>query len=247
MEERWNEIKVIWRKNRLLLPFSIGILMFFAGFIIGTASYASQPEWLANFSENFWPEAIGILLTVIVIDRIYAANSLHNRKLLLFNRLRSHANSVAVDALEQIRREGWLDEALAYYYNEKEGRVSLRRLEIQHASLNGIELRNVEFRTSKLFRTDLRNAKLLGCDLAFSNVREAFLGNTDLRGCDLYRIKGKFAIHLDSEASILPDGTLLNSQNDFYRFFDDSHPEYKATRIKINEVRKELGLPPVEE
>jgi hypothetical protein len=246
MEERWNEIKAIWRKNRLLLPFSVGSLMFFAGFIIGTASYMSQPEWLSNFSENFWIEAIGILITVIVIDRIYAANSLHDRKILLFNQLKSRANSVAVDALEQIRREGWLDEVLAYYDNEG-GRASLRHLELQHANLNGIELRNVELRTSKLYETDLRNAKLIGCDLAFSNVRNAFLGNTDLRGCDLFRIEGEFAIHSGSDASILPDGTLWSRQTDFSRFSDDSHPEYKATRIKINEIRKYVGLPPVEE
>jgi uncharacterized membrane protein (DUF485 family) len=244
MEKRWHEIKVIWQENRLMAPFSIGVLTFFVGFIVGRAS--SQPDWLTTFSGNFSTEAIGLLITVFVVDRIYAANRRHDRKIILFNQLKSRANAVAIDALEQIRREGWLTEALAYY-TDKEGRISLRRLEFQQANLNGVELTNVELRTSKLFKTDLRNAKLLGCDLAFSDVEDAFLGNTDLRGCDLYAIKNEFAIHADSAPSILPDGTVWNPQDGFDRFRDDSHPEYEATRIKINEVRKELGLPPVEE
>lgn len=247
MENRWNEIKAIWRKNRLLAAFSFGSLMFSAGFIIATASYASQPKWLTTFSENFWTEAVGILITVIVIDRIYAANSLHERKILLFNQLKSRANSVAVDALEQIQRQGWLDEAQAYYFDDKKDKVVLRRLELQGASLNGIRLENVELRTSNLYKTGMRNASFIGCDFAFSNVENAFLGKTDLRGCDLYKIEGEFAIDPNSDASILPDGTLWNMQTDFSRFSDPEHHRYKETRVEINQVRQELGLLPIEE
>lgn len=246
MEERWNEIKSIWRKNRLIFIFSVGSLMFLAGFIIGTASYTSQPDWLSNFSENFWTEVLGIIVTVVVIDRIYAMNSLRDRKILLFNQLKSHANSVAIDALEQIRREDWLEEALTYHYDKKEDRVSLRRLEIQQGNLNGVELSNVDFRTSKLFKTDLRNAKLLGCDLAFSQVKCAFLGNTDLRGCDLYEIKGMFNVAVKSEFIILPDGTQWQSSEDWERFVDSNHDLYLVTRAKINDVRRDdLCLPPL--
>ena len=247
MDERWNEIKSIWSKNRLLLPLLIGVLLFFAGFIVGTGSYTSQPNWLTGFAENFWTEAIGILLTVLVIDRIYAANNLHERKRRLFNQLKSRANPVAVDAIEQIIRENWLEEALAYFFEPSSQQSDLRNLQLHNAYLRGLRLENVDLRASDLRSADLLDVKLIGCDLAFCNLDGVFWGSLDLRGSDLYQIKGKTKVAHKSKFIILPDGTHWQSTEDWARFVIPEHELYQVTRNKINEIRDGLGLPPLNE
>jgi hypothetical protein len=104
---RWAEIKEIWR--------SYPALYLVAGFILGLVFFPgiqSISSDYAVFLSNLAPEAVGILVTVFLIDRLYTmrdeARQIRELKERLVREAGSSSNETAKKAIDELRDRGWL-------------------------------------------------------------------------------------------------------------------------------------------
>lgn len=144
------------------------------------------------------------------------------------------------------------------------GGANLAEADLENANLEGADLRS-----ASLARTDLGNANLIGADLKNAYLEDAYLGGANLKDANLgsANLKGAILRNANLEGAnlrwanlegtdlwsanlaganlvdaTLPDGTQWTSDTDLARFTDSDHPDYQATRGKINTIRKEMGL-----
>jgi hypothetical protein len=115
-----------------------------------------DPVGIPEFLTSLVPEAVGITFTVLILDRL---DLLRERRLIkeqLMRQLHSYYNPTALQAVEELRILGWLDDG----------------------SLRGLNLRGADLRTANLYQadlqgTDLINAKLQGVDFYEANLKDA--------------------------------------------------------------------------
>jgi uncharacterized protein YjbI with pentapeptide repeats len=131
--------------------------------------------------------------------------------------------------------------------------VELEGAYLWEANLKGVDLEYVILVNAILVNANLSgailvNANLEGAILADAILEGATLWNANLKGADLVKAnleniiwKGKDR-HKLPVVPTLPDGEEWTSDTDMKRFTDREHPEYKATREKINAIREEMGL-----
>jgi hypothetical protein len=159
----------------------------------------------------------GAIVTFILIEQILARNE--ERKMLncrVAPRIRSRVNAVALEAVDQLRREGWLfDGSLrgAYLSGANLAGADLQDASLQNAlliaaNLEDTQLINTNLRGAHLGRANLRGATLLGTNLFDANLEDAVLGGAT------------FDTH-----TMLPDGTYWKPDTDMKRFTDPAHPD----------------------
>ncbi len=212
MDERWNEIKAIWKDNQWLYSA--------IGFIFGVVAFPALQLISSNFEglvRDLVPETFGIAFTVLLIDRLYASRSQKNALIDLKQRLISEAgstsNEVAKHAFHELRKRGWLvgDEGI----------------------LVGVDLRNADLRDAHLWDANLR-----GCYLWRANLKGSHLDGTDLRGADLtdacledayltYATDGHIDAVIFDETTILPDRRHWHPTINMKKYIDANHPEFK--------------------
>lgn len=192
-------------------------------FIISVIAIGSAlaGAWLAQAWDmlllNLGVEFGGAAITYLLLERILTRNE--DRKLLscrLAPRIRSRVNSVALEAIDELRREGWLfDGSLrgAYLSGANLAGANLQDADLQNvlliaATLDGARLHGASLRGSHLWRAKLRGAEFLGANLLDANLEEA-----DLSGA-------VFDTH-----TMLPDGTYWRPGVDVLRFSDPNHPD----------------------
>lgn len=169
MEERQKQIDKIWRDSRWLwfLPgLTVGLLI---GLPIQLGD--APASW---FLDGIWPEALGIIFTVFIIDRLYTWREEQRRMIELKARLireaQSTVNDVAVQAINEMRSRNWLD-----------GDDGL----LKGRSLRGANLSGASFKDANLIGCDLQGARLCNTILADANLRDANLTNANLEGAIL--------------------------------------------------------------
>ncbi len=166
---------------------------------------------------NLGIEFGGAIVTFILIEQILSRNE--ERKMLncrVAPRIRSRVNAVALEAVDQLRREGWLfDGSLrgAYLSGANLEGADLQDANLQNAlfiaaNLENTQLLNTNLRGAHLGRASLRGATLLGTNLFDANLEDAVLGGAT------------FDTH-----TMLPDGTYWKPDTDMKRFTDPTHPE----------------------
>lgn len=76
MDKRWNDIKQIWLNSNVWLWFLPGLVLgIVVGLVLGTANsstfssigYFFTKNW---FADGIWPEVLGMIITVFIIDRL---------------------------------------------------------------------------------------------------------------------------------------------------------------------------------
>lgn len=129
----------------------------------------------------------------------------------------------------------------------------LQKAALNNANLRNAKLANADLRKSDLLEADLRHADLLGADLENASLRGAILVGTNLQGANLsgtdmsaVYLQGadiRYANYRGSSlrTAILPDGTEWLEDTDMEKFTNPQHPEYKATKEKIQQIRQEIG------
>jgi hypothetical protein len=212
MDDRWAEIKSIWRENQWLYGAT--------GFIFGVLAFPALRLVSANIEgllTDLVPETFGIAFTVLLIDRLYAArarkNAINELKQRLISEAGSTSNEVAKHAFHELRKRGWL--------------VG------EDGILAGEDVRNADLRDAHIW-----DANLSGCYLWRANLRGAHLDGTDLRGADLteaclenaylaYKTE-EFGIDyaIFDETTILPDRRRWSSDIDMKKYTDPEHPEF---------------------
>jgi hypothetical protein len=202
MDERLAEIRAIWKQNQWLYVA--------AGFLLGVLF---QPflQYLRSdtggFLQNLVPEAIGILVTVFIIERIYRWHEKTTWKKTLIYDMGSRIREVAVHAAEILEKEKWL------YENSLQGK------NFMNADLRGAKLIQADLRRTHLVRVNLESADLTSADLRASLLHGANLKYTTLE--TWAGGKTKF-----SSETLLPNDSYWTPETDMRRFTDPTHPEF---------------------
>jgi hypothetical protein len=170
-----SEIVRMWRTDGRL--YAIG------GFLLGVMALpllgSLDGGRLAAFLQELAPEAVGILVTVIVIDRMNRRRDERNAEAALKQRLiedaASYVNDIANNAVYQMSRKGWL----------RGERGLLRGADLAGANLQAANLFEANLQAANLFWANLQGADLAGANLQAADLREAKLQGAALTGAKL--------------------------------------------------------------
>ena len=129
-------------------------------------------------------------------------------KMELLNKLRSHDNKVALQAVEALKVRGWLEDG------------SLRGVALCHAQLQGADLMKanlstIDFHQAQMEWSDLSMANLTGAKLTRASLAGANLEKANLENADLYKTNLRYIRNLtDAQlakakrlcGAVMPDG-----------------------------------------
>lgn len=195
MQSRTQEIGAIWRANQWLY----GLVGFVLG-ALATPTAALIRNDLTDLLGGLVPETVGILVTVLVIDRLYNFREQQRRVRELQEQLlrdtRSRSNERAKAAVDELRFQGWLGLLQGHVLdganlaNANLDGVDLSSTLMRNADLHGATLRQANLRSATMFEVDLGGADLTGADLthavvALANLREAQLWGAKLNEVSL--------------------------------------------------------------
>jgi hypothetical protein len=224
-DTRWQEITMIWRDNRWLYVIA-GLLL---GLLVAPA-LQQVTAGLSDFMGNLVPEAIGIIFTVLIIDRMAANRSRAELQHRLMRETGSQANETAKTAVEWMRAEGWLtvhDKVQllqgAYLVHANLYEAFLLEADLQAANLHVANLQKAYLRRANLQGANLEGAKLQGANLYKANLRDATLQSA-----------------LFDETTVLPDANYVGRdegsnpifdkhwtpETDMRRYTDPQHPDF---------------------
>jgi uncharacterized protein YjbI with pentapeptide repeats len=135
----------------------------------------------------------------------------------LIAQMGSIERSLAIGAVDELRRHGWLTDD------------SLQGADLSSANLEGADLRlanlqGADLRLANLQGADLRLAKLQDAILADADLREAHLPWAKLQGASLCRANLQGAGF--DEHTTLPDGTAWTPDTDMARLTNPDHPYF---------------------
>ena len=183
-QTRWQEIEKLWKDNRWLYVLA-GILMG----IISVPAIEQITGDLNTLIGNLVPETIGIIFTVLILNRVADNRAKDELKHQLLEDLKSTSIAPAVNALARLRRENWLNHkdfvGKDFQRANWEG-AYIGRLSFEGANLNDINLKNASsFDGEKDQFLNFKDAYLDGANLQEANLRGAHLEGTNLRDTNL--------------------------------------------------------------
>jgi len=122
---------------------------------------------------NLAPEAIGIAVTVHLIDRLYHNKEIIETKQKIIDQLRSPSNAVALEAARVSLDNGWFKDSSL-------DNIDLRKADLQDAELIGTKLKNINFSGANLTRV-----KFGGAIIENSNFYKTIMLKTEFDGAEL--------------------------------------------------------------
>lgn len=155
--------------------------------IYGVYCFWMQPT--VPFLIEFRAELIGAGIATLLIGNASQAAQIKEEKKRLILQMGSPDNSFSIEAVRQLRQQGWLQDG------------SLNGANLQRANLSGADLGG-----ANMSGVDLREADLSGASLMWSNLNEARLFKANLSGVRLYEanLSGAILIRADlSEADLI--------------------------------------------
>ncbi len=200
--ERQETILQLWRTHTWLYA-----VLGFLGGLVAFPFLQQLTSNLADLLTNLVPEAIGIVVTVLVIDRLYAHREAQRRREELQARLireaGSSANEIAKHAVNQLKQADWLRGAEGLLQNADLGSANLQGANLKQANCRGADMGRANLASATLFQSDCRDANLWDANLSHANLGDADLRRVkalgadfrqaDLRGCDLREANCRFA------------------------------------------------------
>lgn len=173
----------------------VGIALLIAGVIVGveggkisSGDGFSMTKLIGDFYANVATEAIGIAITVIVIDTLNRRReSKQDLKATLTYDLRSRSPDVVRRTLTELRKRGWLDDGTlrrAYLSGADLSGADLSFADLSDAYLSGTNLEGTVFRSARLLNADLSQSNLQGANFSKAMLRSANLDDCNLIGTD---------------------------------------------------------------
>lgn len=170
--KRWGQRLAAFDHGYLVLGIVIGILFYPLIRSIDTS------EALNEFLHNLVPEAVGMVFTILILDRLADARQDAAVRQQLIRRAHARHNMTALAAIEELRIMGELEDGV----------------------LAGENLRGSNWQDCNLYRADLRgtdltNANLFRADLVLANLEGAKITNEQMASADIMH------------GAIMPDGS----------------------------------------
>lgn len=168
-------VRMLFQENEWLY-FIVGLL---AGLLIERlVNYWLQAENFNTFLNNLVPEAVGISFTIVILDRLDQMREDRLVKDQLRRQLHSYYNPTALQAVEELRVLGWLEDG----------------------SLNDLDLRGADLRGANMYQADLE-----GCDLTNAKLQGADFYQANLKGV---RVSDEqLATLITLREATMPDGS----------------------------------------
>lgn len=193
-------IRQYWKENAwvyLIIGLAIGILL--PGFF-----QSIQADAINAFLLNLVPEAVGIFFTVLIIDRLDSIREQQVIKDQLVRRLQSRYNHTALQAVEELRVLGHLEDGTLRNQN-------LRGSNWVDANMYQADLQGSDLGNAVLTRADFVLANLKGV----KNLKDVQLIDTDImHGATMpdgrkydgrYQLPGDFAYALRKNVNLESD------------------------------------------
>jgi uncharacterized protein YjbI with pentapeptide repeats len=115
-----------------------------------------------------------------------------SKKADLIRKLRSPDNKIVLQAVEELRVNGWLEDGSLE-------NVPLCHVQMQGADLMSADLCSVDFHQAQLQNADLSNASLRGARFTRAKLQAANFSRADLKNADLFKADLTEARNLSSE------------------------------------------------
>ncbi len=163
-KSRWDKIQRVWKNNQLLY----GVVGFLLGLVFFPIIQALSND-LINFLDNLSAEVIGIVFTVVFIDRIYQYREDQRHKSTLLRELGDTANVTV--------RKAWRE--LKDMKLHTDG--TLQGISLVNANLSNINMSTADFKKTALNDADLSYSHLVETDFSKAEMIRAKLDNTNLK------------------------------------------------------------------
>lgn len=155
-------------KALLTIDWGYLVLGIVIGILLNPLLRAIDPAGVREFLDNLVPEAVGIIFTVLILDRLNGVRQAQQTLEQLVRRAHSRYNHTALAAIEELRVLG----------------------KLQDGTLSGRNLRGSNWQDANLYQTDLRgtdltNADLYRADLVQANLRGARVSDEQLAATDI--------------------------------------------------------------
>jgi len=180
------------------------------------------------------------MLSILFIGYLNQRRKIEEHKRALIIQMRNSNRDVAMEAIRQLRAQGYLDclkNADLVNANLREVDMALANLSganLEDANLEGANLQGADMTFANLHGTNLNGSNLRGVDLGGTNLEGAnlkeanlegaILNNTNLKRADMRyaNLKGAFLIGND-----LADASLGESNLQMAHLYKASHPQAK--------------------
>lgn len=208
-------IREIHQQYGLFYNIGGGLALIITGIWIGSLIFG------ADYATNVYTEALSVIATIAVLDRLNDWREMRRRKATLIREAGSRDNSTALNAVDWLRAEGWLcrDDGETLLCAQKLSRANLKDAFLYEADLAGCNFYKANLRNADLSHAALRGAYFHRADLA-----NASMYGTDLRGAALWQANLRGVRHLDKaifdEKTVLPDSLALYDENGAVRVDD---------------------------
>ena len=122
-------------------------------------------------------ELASIAITVLIIDNLIQRRETQREKERLIRHMGSTNNATALQAVEDLRVLGWLEDG------------SLHSVNLAGANLEGANLKGADLQNAHLYQTNLQGAVLEGTNLSWTDLCEAQMQGANLRAAKLMHTK----------------------------------------------------------
>lgn len=213
--DRWQEIRYIHEGYRNWYDVVGGFGFFLIFGLIGLVMFASDQF---GYGMNTYTEILGVLLTLLVIDRQAKLRAEDQFREDLILQMGSPNNAFAREAVRKLAAKRWLYDGSL---QRKEFTFSdLHKAYLYEADLSKTRFTHVNFIEANLTYANLADSELSHTDMRGCYLINADLSNTSLRFVDLThaRLNGANLNEADLMHCILPDGTDWSPERDLSEF-----------------------------
>jgi len=176
-------------------------------------------EWFAPlyllgvFLSHLVVNLLGILVAVLVIDRLYRQRLEQQERQSLIEQMGSRRPEVTEEAVRKLRARGWLTSGMLRYAWLRG--ANLEGAQLMGADLQGADLQGANLSWANLQHADLQNANLQRATLEHTDLRSARLQGANLQGANLWRANLRYAYlngarlqDANLQEAVMPDGSV---------------------------------------
>ncbi len=182
--------------NEILLAIIVAIIMISLGrwlFLAVLPRFWDAEE--LSFFGNLFSEGFGIIITVIIVDRLNQRRAENELREELLVQVRSQSNDFALNALDRMKLKGWLSENDNLLQDKEIRNAKWQGADLQGINLQGIvledailingELAKINLMFCNLWGTNLSNSNLTKGNLSYARLIASNLFNSNLEGVNL--------------------------------------------------------------
>ena len=161
-----------WLSSRVL---AVILLIIAIGLMVG--SKTSKDSIVRDYIPNIVTESISIAVTVLIIDSLNERRSRKELKERLKRQLWSKDQGLALNAINELRANGWLTDGSLE-------NINLPYAVLDRAELKGAVLNGANFHRASLRRAYIGHAHLRNCDFSQADLTLSVFNHSDLTGSD---------------------------------------------------------------